>query len=408
MMKRPLRLAVVFEQSVQSGGGHQQELNAAQLAKDLPRDLVEPIFFTTAVNNLSALAAHGFSARELRLPFWKRVFLGWRVGTRSRKLLRVFQRIAPYNSLEAALLAQNVDLVYFLSPNGLTSALERLNYIITVWDLCHRDHPEFPEVRWSREFEIREAEYQEMLPRAVAVMVDSPIGRDNVARRYGVDPERIHVLPFSPSRATQQSKAEMVAGSGDVLARYAVSQPYVFYPAQFWAHKNHVYILEGLKILDEEHGVRLAAVFAGSDRGNLGFVKERAAAMGMSEWVHFLGFVAEHEMPDLYRQAVALVMPTYFGPTNLPPLEAFALGVPVLYPDRPDLKLQVGDAALLVDLNRPASMAAQLALLCSEPDTRQRLIDKGRAQLAALSSVDRKAVLTAVLTEFQTRRATWP
>ena len=43
--------------------------------------------------------------------------------------------------------------MYFLSPNSDSLYLENINYIFTVWDLCHRDHPEFPEVRNNLAFE---------------------------------------------------------------------------------------------------------------------------------------------------------------------------------------------------------------------------------------------------------------
>jgi hypothetical protein len=69
----------------------------------------------------------------------------------------------------------------------------------------------------------------------------------------------------------------------------------------------------------------------------LGFVKERAAAIGMSKWVHFLGFVAEHEMPDLYRQAVALEMPMYFGPTGLDHRSGHWASKDVVRPSWPDI-----------------------------------------------------------------------
>ena len=48
-------------------------------------------------------------------------------------------------------------------------------------------------------------------------------------------------------------------------------------------------------------------------------------------------------------------MPSYFGPTNLPPIEAFKLGVPVFYPDLPGMREYVGNAAILIDLNNPKS-----------------------------------------------------
>jgi hypothetical protein len=53
--------------------------------------------------------------------------------------------------------------------------------------LCHRDFPEFPEVNYDREFERREQLYTKALKKAVAILTDSQIGKENVIRRYGID-----------------------------------------------------------------------------------------------------------------------------------------------------------------------------------------------------------------------------
>ena len=68
-------------------------------------------------------------------------------------------------------------------------------------------------------------------------------------------------------------------------------------------------------------------------------------------------------------------MPTYFGPTNIPPLEAFKLNVPVIYSDLPGLRDQVKGAALLVDLNDQKALFRQAV---SSDDLRQDLINKGK------------------------------
>ena len=49
-------------------------------------------------------------------------------------------------------------------------------------------------------------------------------------------------------------------------------------------------------------------------------------------------------------------MPTYFGPTNIPPYEAFKLGTPVIYPNLEGLKDQIYEEGL-IDLNNPDSLA---------------------------------------------------
>ena len=44
---KKIRLGVVFDQKILSGGGYQQSVNAAVIAKQLPIDLADVIFYTT-------------------------------------------------------------------------------------------------------------------------------------------------------------------------------------------------------------------------------------------------------------------------------------------------------------------------------------------------------------------------
>jgi glycosyltransferase involved in cell wall biosynthesis len=117
--------------------------------------------------------------------------------------------------------------------------------------------------------------------------------------------------------------------------------------------------------------------------------------------------VPNEEIPYLYKQSLALVMPTYFGPTNLPPLEAFSLDVPVLYSDKVGLRDQVGNAALLMDLCEPMSMACHLAELIETPELRERLVKNGRVLLTKYTDESRLSVLKMVLYDFRRRRVCW-
>ena len=118
-------------------------------------------------------------------------------------------------------------------------------------------------------------------------------------------------------------------------------------------------------------------------------------------------FVTNEEIIALYRQSIALVMPSYFGPTNLPPLEAFQLGVPVLYSDKAGLRDQVGDAGLLMDLRDPNSMAHHLKNLIEDEQLRHRLIKAGFERLKHFDAYDRIGVLRSVIEDFHSRRFCW-
>ena len=398
-----IRLGVVFDQEIHSGGGYQQALNAALLARELPANVAEVTFFSTLHKNIPTLASHGIQAKILSFSFFEKIRNYLRRQITNAHLLRLIENVERYSPLEKILVNHQIDLVYFLSPSIWARSLEKLNYITTVWDLCHRDDPEFPEVRWSRNFEARDQTYMAILPRAAAILVDSEIGKKNTARRYGVDQERIHILPFQAAEATQRE----VDCSIDPSEKYQLDLPYVFYPAQFWAHKNHVYLLEGLRLLEHQYGKRVGAIFAGGDMGSRAYIERFANNLGLKDRIRFIGFVSNEEIVALYRHSIALVMPSYFGPTNLPPLEAFQLGVPVLYSDKHGLRDQVGDAALLMDLKNPQSMAIHLKNLIEDEHLAKRLIAAGYERLKFFDSYDRVGLLQKVIEDFSWRRLCW-
>ena len=303
---------------------------------------------------------------------------------------------------------RKIDLVYFLSPSKLARSLEKLNYIITVWDLCHRDDPEFPEVGSNRELEKRDFNYRAILPRATAIFVDSELGKNNLIRRYGIDEQRVHIMPFEASTTTRYCADRVPELVIDIRSKYRLDAPYIFYPAQFWPHKNHIYILEGLRSLEDLYDIKIGAVFSGSDKGNLRYIKDKATTIGLLDRIRFIGFVPNNEIPELYRQSIALVMPTYFGPTNLPPLEAFSLGVPVLYSDKAGLRDQVGNGGLLMDLSNPQTMAYNLKLLIEDKNFYSHVVRNGYDQLDRLNSVDRIGILCSVIKSYECKRKCWP
>lgn len=403
---RAVQLAVVFDQNALAGGGYQQAINAALLVKSVSPDVARPLYFTTRKDSIPVLRRHGISATLLQLSFFQRVALRVRYIFHPR-LLKAWQRLFPLNALEKQLSRKEVDLVYFLSPTSLPKHLERLNYITTVWDLCHRDDPEFPEVRWNREFEARERHYRDVLPKAVGVLVDSDRGKENVIRRYCIDAERVSVMPFQPAPSVNVYRDSEKPDRIDVRKKYRLDFPYVFYPAQFWPHKNHVYLLAGLRQLEKSYGHFVGAVFSGGDKGNMAFVKRRAEELEVNNRTRFVGFISDKEIPAFYKQSLALVMPTYFGPTNLPPLEAFALGVPVLYSDKPGLREQVGSAAILLDLRDPGFMAERLRELIENHKLRDDLVDEGRRWFNASKQWRRTEVLEEILVDFRARRECW-
>ena len=181
----------------------------------------------------------------------------------------------------------------------------------------------------------------------------------------------------------------------------------LLYPAQFWSHKNHVNLLLAAAALKSEHEIDLPVVFVGSDKGNQEFVRTFAAQLNPAIDVAFLGFVPTQDLVALYRGAFALAYVTFFGPENLPTLEAFALGCPVVASDVDGAREQLSDAALFVNPRDPANIAAAIKSLYDDNNLRQSLIAKGRARAERWTAKDFVRGVFHALDEFEPVRRCW-
>ena len=405
---KKIKLAVIFDQLLFSGGGYQQSINAGLVAKKLSSNYIEVIFFTTHEENIKILKELGIFSTLIKFSFLSklRVFLYRKIKNEYLyKLLRFFEK---NNPREKIFIENKIDLIFFLSPTSWPIDCEKINYITTVWDLCHLDELEFPEVRYNREFERRERNYKSILPKAVAILVDSVLTKNNLIKKYCIDADRVYIFPFEAANFVNLQSNSIRNLNINIKKKYNLNSDYIFYPAQFWSHKNHIYLLEGLKYLEEKLGLIIGAILVGKDKGNLNFIRNKVEALKLSDRVRFPGFVSNDEMPELYRQSLALVMPTYFGPTNIPPLEAFYFGTPVLYPDKIGLRDQVGSGALLIDLKDCSTMALHLKNLLEDKNFRMKIIEEGKKMhVKNKNTVNREKIIQNIIDNFRYKIKCW-
>jgi glycosyltransferase involved in cell wall biosynthesis len=395
-----MRVVAILEEDAAKGGGFNQALNAVLQMRDICEGRFDFEVLTTEESNVVVLhklkvpaETFAFSVADKLLsslssnPWWH--------------LMQI--RLKLTGPFEKMLLRRGCDLVYFVTPSLRPNILQRLNFIATVWDLCHRDVPEFPEGREFARFQVYEHLYRTSLPSAFAVLTDSSALAAAASRRYGVDRERLLPMPFAPAPfLSAAASAEKPA----VFAKYGLAEGYFLYPAQFWAHKNHVRILQALLLL-RSRGHRPRVAFAGGDQGNRSHVERFVDAHALRDQVHLLGFVPAEDMRGLYEGCCAVVMPTYFGPTNIPPLEAWLIGKPLIYSSH--FKEQAGDAALCVNPD-DADELAEAMRTCTDAGIRASVVRAGTLRLRQIEQQRKEAesALLERLRQFEARRSCWP
>lgn len=294
----------------------------------------------------------------------------------------------------------SVDFMWFV---GAEAVQVDIPYMAIVWDLQHRLQPWFPEVSEGGTWRQRETFYGEYLRRATYIIAGTDAGRSEIERFYQVTSNRIKILPHPTPSFTLNAAASDVES---VLKKYKLrSNNYLFYPAQFWSHKNHANLLLAAATLKREHQIDMPVVFVGSNKGNEEYVRKLAAELQVD--AAFLGFVSLEDLVALYRGAFALSYVTFFGPENLPPLEAFALRCPVIASDVSGAREQLAEAALFVDPRDPSEIAATIKTLHDNESLRQTLIEQGRARAERWTAKDFVRGVFAALDEFEPVRRCW-
>jgi glycosyltransferase involved in cell wall biosynthesis len=97
------------------------------------------------------------------------------------------------------------------------------------------------------------------------------------------------------------------------------------------------------------------------------------------------GRLTDAELVWLYRNSRALMFPSKYEGFGLPPLEAQALGCPVVCSAAASLPEVCGDGALYFDPDDPGTLVAQLDRLESEPDLADELRRRGFANCQRFS-----------------------
>ena len=283
---------------------------------------------------------------------------------------------AYFDPIVRAVVHQECDLWVFPCQD-LWSSQFPVPMLASVHDLMHRYEPRLSESLGHARYRYREAYLGFTCRQAEGVLVDSQLGKQHVHESYGTPVDRLFVLPYVPPAYIYENRP-----ASNFDERYALPPKYLFYPALFWKHKNHAVLLQAVaKVRKEFPDIYL--VLAGPKTNRYNEVLRLVETLELKHNVLFPGYIPEKDVPEFYRRARALVLPTLFGPTNIPPVEAFALGCPVAASRIYAMPEQVGDAGLLFDPTSVEELASCIGRLWSDDGLCKQLSLRGRQRAAS-------------------------
>jgi len=240
-----------------------------------------------------------------------------------------------------------------------------------IHDLMHRYEYRFPEVSEPREKKERDILFSRTAYNAVGILVDSNIGKKHVLEVFGkICEDRVYILPYAAPKYLDEPSEEISIPF----------EKFLFYPAQFWPHKNHLNLIKAMALLRDK-GIIIRFIFVGSAKNGYDETMGLINKFHLEDQISVLGYVSNGQIKYLYEKARAMVMPTFFGPTNIPPIEAIVMGCPIAVSKIYGMPEQLGDAALYFDPNNVAEIADILKRLWLEDATCANLIRAGKDKM---------------------------
>jgi glycosyltransferase involved in cell wall biosynthesis len=384
-----MKIIVIIEASYLQPGVFFQGI---ELVEDLTKYALQSDTIEVVITNgvsVPELMSRGFTVHLVKFNVpdrLLRLFSATTVFPFVQKYLRLTSHF------EKSLIKIGANFLVFATQSSTPAVISKTIFASQVHDIAYLEYPEFSESSNYGESRIK-LRYLEIVTRASSLVITESISlKNSVIDRFDLNPKRVLAIPHSvPKDIISSTSAPMTS-----KPKFQNGEVFYLYPAQFWNHKNHRVIVLALKKLHQASKMA-HVVFVGQDQGLLEPVKKLVMKMGLQDYVHFMGFQSRSELIELYRNCVALVMTTYFGPTNVPPMEAWSLGVPVIYSQH--LSEDLGDSVIPVDVDSIESVANGMQIVLEEV-YRERLINQGRLMLERLHNL-REAQIRIMLNQIR-------
>jgi len=254
--------------------------------------------------------------------------------------------------------------------------------VVTVHDAASRRFPGDHPLEWRLYVD---AFMPRRLRAAARVITGSGFGRREVIEAFGVDPDKVVAVPYGlDSRFLDYRAPEQPTdGTGPLL-----------FPGAPIGRKNLEAVLACMAAASADSQLgRIDLQISGAREEDFPSHSRLVHRLGLQSRVHWLGQAPAEEMPGLYARASVLVYPSLYEGFGFPPLEAMAVGTPVVASNRGSLPEVLGDAALIVDPNDGRVLGEALEAALSKPEVRGRLRSAG-LQRARLYTWDRCAEKT--------------
>ncbi len=218
----------------------------------------------------------------------------------------------------------------------------------------------------------------------------SSFTKSSTVRALQLSPDRIKVmlLQADPVFFAPANKVQLVA----VADKYKLPSQFVFALGANDPRKNIARLIQAHRTLPEDLRIQYPLMIGGA--------KWHSEEITLDDDPHtrLLGFIADEDLPLVFRLATVFAFPSLFEGFGLTVLEAMASDTAVITSNTTSIPETAGDAAVLIEPESVTAIRNALEKLLTNPNYREQLVKAGKKQVKRFSWEKAASLLHGVLT----------
>ena len=223
-----------------------------------------------------------------------------------------------------------------------------------------------------------------MLRRAKKIITISEFTKREILDVFHTSPSQIKVIPngYDHTRYHENLNSQKTR---EVLDRYHIPQPYLFYIGRLERKKNIAGLIDAFALFKRHSQLPHKLVLLGFQGYGFSEIQEKIHRQNLESEVFMPGYIPEEDIPMLYRGSDLFVFPSFYEGFGIPLLQAMACGVPIHAARAGAIPEVVRNAAILVEPSDIGMMAEEMERVLKDPALRMRLRGMGLERVHAFS-----------------------
>jgi len=279
------------------------------------------------------------------------------------KFLRIMweQLILPFK-----LKSLKADILF--SPGFVCPFIKPIKYVTVIHDMTFFSHPQvhtfFKKIYFP--FMIKQS-----LKKSEKIISVSYNTKKEILKYSNIQENKVIVTHLSANKFPQNR----INDENELLAKkYNIETEYLLFVGMIEPRKNISLIIEALdKISDKQ----IKLVVVGEKGWMINNLFEMIKSRGIEDRIIFTGFIDDKELEIFYKNAKIFLYPSFYEGFGIPILEAMSAGCPVITSNISSLPEVAGNAAILINPQKPNELTDSINRVLDNSELRTDLITKG-------------------------------